>query len=159
MAPATGSHLFRQARQALGLRHLLADEDDAYRRFVEHTEAIMSEEQQIYWQSRADAGRQARKARGRNWKRTGHEVVQNACLGPDRLRVTNRKAMQTLGLILLTAAPAATAANVDVGAMFERAELAGRVGIARKTKLVDGSGCAGPGEVIITVIKGEGKGD
>jgi Protein of unknown function (DUF4231) len=38
----------------------LANEDEAYRRFVENTEAIMAEEQQIYWQSRADAGRQAK---------------------------------------------------------------------------------------------------
>lgn len=31
----------------------VADEDEAYRRFVENTEAIIAEEQQIYWQSRA----------------------------------------------------------------------------------------------------------
>jgi hypothetical protein len=37
----------------------LADEDEAYRRFVENTEAILAEEQQIYWQARADGGRQA----------------------------------------------------------------------------------------------------
>jgi Protein of unknown function (DUF4231) len=34
----------------------LADEDEAYRWFVENIEAIIAEEQQIYWQSRADTG-------------------------------------------------------------------------------------------------------
>jgi hypothetical protein len=48
------------------------------------------------------------------------------------------------------------AAEVDVGALFERAEAAGRVGVARKTVLVDGRP-AKPGEVVVTVIKGEGK--
>jgi hypothetical protein len=32
----------------------VADEDAAYRRFVENTEAIIAEEQQIYWKSRTD---------------------------------------------------------------------------------------------------------
>ena len=36
----------------------LADEDEAHRRFVESTEFIIAEEQQIYWQSRADTGRE-----------------------------------------------------------------------------------------------------
>ena len=31
----------------------IADEDEAYRRFVETTEAVIAEEQQLYWQSRA----------------------------------------------------------------------------------------------------------
>jgi hypothetical protein len=35
----------------------LADEDEAYRRLVENTEAIIAEEQQIYWQSRAESER------------------------------------------------------------------------------------------------------
>ena len=55
----------------------------------------------------------------------------------------------------LAAAPA-LAAEVDVGALFDRAEAAGRVGVARKTALVDGR-AARPGEIVVTVIKGEGK--
>jgi hypothetical protein len=35
----------------------LTDEDEAYRRFVENTEGIIAQEQQIYWQTRADTGR------------------------------------------------------------------------------------------------------
>jgi hypothetical protein len=35
----------------------LADEDEAYRRLVENTEAIIAEEQQIYWHSRAESER------------------------------------------------------------------------------------------------------
>lgn len=44
----------------------------------------------------------------------------------------------------------------DVHALFDAAEAAGRVGVARKTKLVDGRP-AKPGEIVVTVIKGEGK--
>ena len=36
----------------------LGNEDEAYRRFVENTESIIAEEQQIYWQSRADTSRE-----------------------------------------------------------------------------------------------------
>jgi hypothetical protein len=53
------------------------------------------------------------------------------------------------------ARPAALAA-IDVGALFNQAEAAERVGIARKTKLVDGRP-ARPGEIIVTIIKREGK--
>ncbi|HMR32889.1 MAG TPA: hypothetical protein PKA13_16410 [Geminicoccaceae bacterium] len=49
-----------------------------------------------------------------------------------------------------------SAAEVDVGALFDRAEAAGQVGVARKTRLVDGR-AAKPGEIVVTVIKGEGK--
>jgi hypothetical protein len=59
------------------------------------------------------------------------------------------------GLALQVAMPAAIGADIDVGVLFAQAEAAGRVGIARKTKLVDGRS-ARPGEIIVTVIKGEG---
>jgi hypothetical protein len=66
-------------------------------------------------------------------------------------------AFSSFGLVLLLAwMPAATARDIDVGALFAKAEAAGGVGIARKTKLVDGRP-ARPGEVIVTVIKGEGQ--
>lgn len=44
----------------------------------------------------------------------------------------------------------------DVHALFAAAEAAGRVGIARKTRAVDARP-ARPGEVVITVIKDEGR--
>lgn len=69
--------------------------------------------------------------------------------------VRKGKVILGLGLVLLSL-PAALAADVDIGALFDQAEAAGRVGVARKTKLVDGRS-ADPGEVIVTVIKGEGK--
>ncbi len=37
----------------------VASEDEAYRRLVETTEAIVAEEQQLYWQSRTDTDRKA----------------------------------------------------------------------------------------------------
>jgi hypothetical protein len=46
--------------------------------------------------------------------------------------------------------------QVDVQAMFAEAEREGRVGLARKTKPVDVRP-AHPGEVVVTVIAGEGK--
>ncbi|MFO1048099.1 MAG: hypothetical protein U1E52_09405 [Geminicoccaceae bacterium] len=51
---------------------------------------------------------------------------------------------------------AAHAAEVDVQALFARAQAEGRVGAARKTKTVDVRP-ARPGEVVVTVIAGEGK--
>ena len=63
--------------------------------------------------------------------------------------------MLAVGLALRLSTLAALAADVDVGTLFDQAEAAGRVGIARKTKLVDGRP-ARPGEIIITLIKGEG---
>jgi hypothetical protein len=45
---------------------------------------------------------------------------------------------------------------MDVHALFETAEREGRVGVARKSKLVDAR-AAVPGEVIVTLILGEGK--
>lgn len=71
--------------------------------------------------------------------------------------MARRKGKVILGFALaLLSLPAAHAADLDIGALFDRAEAAGRVGIARKTKLVDGRS-AHPGEVIVTIIKGEGK--
>src|SRR3954465_11795628 len=49
-----------------------------------------------------------------------------------------------------------TAAEVDIHALFARAELDGRVGTARKTLPVDARS-ATPGEVVVSVIAGEGK--
>ena len=48
------------------------------------------------------------------------------------------------------------AAQTDVHAMFDQAERDGRVGLARKTEPVDVR-AAQPGEVVVTVIAGEGK--
>jgi hypothetical protein len=48
------------------------------------------------------------------------------------------------------------AAQVDVQAMFADAEQQGRVGLARKTQPVDVR-AAKAGEVIVTIIAGEGK--
>ena len=45
---------------------------------------------------------------------------------------------------------------MDVHALFDTAELEGRVGVARKSKLVDAR-AAIPGEVIVTEILGEGR--
>ena len=46
--------------------------------------------------------------------------------------------------------------KADLPAMFAAAEKEGRVGVARKTKAVDVRP-AKPGEIVVTVIKGEGK--
>jgi hypothetical protein len=47
-------------------------------------------------------------------------------------------------------------ATIDPDVLFTRAEPVPAVGIARKTKLVDARAAA-PGEIIVTVIAGEGK--
>ena len=47
-------------------------------------------------------------------------------------------------------------AQIDVHAMFDQAERDAQVGIARKTRPVDVRP-ANPGEVVVTVIAGEGK--
>ena len=57
---------------------------------------------------------------------------------------------------LLALACGAQAAQSDVHAMFDQAERDGRVGLARKTMPVDVRP-ARPGEVVVTVIAGEGK--
>ena len=46
--------------------------------------------------------------------------------------------------------------SMDIQAFFQKARDAGRDGLARKTKIVDVR-ASKPGEVIVTVIKGEGK--
>jgi hypothetical protein len=65
-------------------------------------------------------------------------------------------ALWSFCLFLLLSMSATSAADTNVGALFDQAEAVGRVGVARKTKLVDGRP-ARPGEIIVTVIKGEGK--
>lgn len=68
--------------------------------------------------------------------------------------------MSRLGFMLAAMLATATAwpawAETDVHAMFTEAEQQNRVGLARKTLPVDGR-AAEPGEVIVTVIAGEGK--
>jgi hypothetical protein len=69
--------------------------------------------------------------------------------------------MTRLGFMLLVVLAAATAAahpapEVDVHAMFTEAEQQGRIGLARKTMPVDVR-AARPGEVVVTVIAGEGE--
>ena len=51
---------------------------------------------------------------------------------------------------------AQAAAQIDVQAMFDQAERDARVGIARKSRPVDVRR-ADPGEVVVTIIAGEGK--
>ena len=62
----------------------------------------------------------------------------------------------TAACLTMAALMSAHAAEVDLQALFARAELDGRVGTARKTKPVDARP-AEPGEVVVTVIAGEGK--
>ena len=70
--------------------------------------------------------------------------------------------MSRWGCVLLVMSAAATAwsgplaAQADVHAMFAEAERHGHTGLARKTKPVDVR-AARPGEVVVTVIAGEGK--
>ncbi len=59
-------------------------------------------------------------------------------------------------LALAPAGAVLAAAAADVHAMFEQAEREARVGLARKTMPVDVRP-AEPGEVVVTVIAGEGK--
>jgi hypothetical protein len=61
-----------------------------------------------------------------------------------------------LAAALALAWGASAAAQTDVHAMFDQAERDGRVGLARKTRPVDVR-AAQPGEVVVTVITGEGK--
>lgn len=64
--------------------------------------------------------------------------------------------LSSLGLALLFDIAPANAADVDVGVLFDQAEANGQVGVARKTRLVDGRP-ARPGEIVVTTIRGEGK--
>jgi hypothetical protein len=61
-----------------------------------------------------------------------------------------------LAAVLALAWGAPAAAQTDVHAMFDQAEREARVGLARKTMPVDGRP-AEPGEIVVTVIAGEGK--
>ncbi|MGD9508529.1 MAG: hypothetical protein AB7I59_00305 [Geminicoccaceae bacterium] len=65
-------------------------------------------------------------------------------------RITSAACLTMVGIL------AAHAAEVDVQALFAKAEADGRVGAARKTKPVDARP-AKPGEIIVTIIAGEGK--
>ena len=67
----------------------------------------------------------------------------------------NRSAALALSLTLAAAVGAARAQEVDIVAIFAKADQDKRVGIAKKTKPVDAR-LAKPGEVIVTVILGEG---
>ena len=64
--------------------------------------------------------------------------------------------LMTAACLTMATLIAAQAAEVDVQALFARAEQDGRVGTARKTMPVDVRP-ATPGEVVVSVIKGEGK--
>lgn len=57
---------------------------------------------------------------------------------------------------VLPSRPSVADPHVDLSALFAAAERDGRVGVARKTKTVDVRR-AKPGEIVVTVIKGEGK--
>lgn len=67
-----------------------------------------------------------------------------------------RAVLSSLAFVLLLSTSAVTRAEVDIGALFDQAESTGLVGVARKTRLVDGRP-AQPGEIVITTILGEGK--
>lgn len=68
----------------------------------------------------------------------------------------SRLVLSSLPLVLLLGAAEAWGADVDVGALFDQAEASDRVGVARKTRLVDGRP-ARLGEIVVTTIRGEGK--
>ena len=61
-----------------------------------------------------------------------------------------------LAAVLVLAWSAPSVAQTDVHAMFDQAEREARVGLARKTRPVDVRPAA-PGEIVVTVIAGEGK--
>lgn len=66
------------------------------------------------------------------------------------------KAVMTSACLTMAMMMSAHAAEVDVQALFAKAELDGRVGTARKTQPVDARP-AEPGEIVVSIIKGEGK--
>jgi hypothetical protein len=70
--------------------------------------------------------------------------------------MTSRLVIFGLGVVLLLGFSEATGTEVDVAALFDQAEANGEVGVARKTRLVDGRP-ARPGEIVVTTIRGEGK--
>lgn len=61
-----------------------------------------------------------------------------------------------LAVVLALAWGVPSVAETDVHAMFDAAERDGRVGLARKTRPVDVRP-ARPGEIVVTIIAGEGK--
>lgn len=67
-----------------------------------------------------------------------------------------RRAANRFVLAACLAATSAVAQSIDVAPLFAQAEQAGRVGLARKTQLVDARP-ATLGEVVVTIIAGEGK--
>jgi hypothetical protein len=73
-------------------------------------------------------------------------------LASNRREGALRALMAVVAVIVAACAPAV---HTDVHAMFDQAESENRVGIARKTKPVDVRPAA-PGEVVVTVIAGEG---
>ncbi len=62
----------------------------------------------------------------------------------------------TAACLTMATITSAHATQVDVQALFAKAEADGRVGAARKTKPVDVR-AATPGEIVVTIIAGEGK--
>ena len=62
----------------------------------------------------------------------------------------------TAACLTMATITSAHATQVDVQALFAKAEADGRVGAARKTKPVDVR-AATPGEIVVSIIKGEGK--
>lgn len=67
-----------------------------------------------------------------------------------------RLAATAIAVVIGVTLPAWGENTVDVEALFARAERDGRVGVARKSKPVDAR-TAVPGEIVVTVIAGEGK--
>ncbi len=61
-----------------------------------------------------------------------------------------------VGLTVCSLAPAHADRRENVAELFAQAQLEGRVGVARKTKPVDVR-LARPGEIVVTIIAGEGK--
>ncbi len=60
------------------------------------------------------------------------------------------------GLLMADAAPAGSLTLASMDVAFANAEREGRVGLARKVKPVDARPAV-PGEIIVTIIKGEGE--
>ena len=71
----------------------------------------------------------------------------------------NRPVLLSLSALFLCSLPlvstSALAETVDAVALFAKAKADGQVGLARKTKPVDAR-AAQPGEIVVTMIKGEG---
>ncbi len=67
-----------------------------------------------------------------------------------------RRASRFLVLAAGLAAAPAGAQSIDIAPLFAQAEQTGRVGLARKTQLVDARPAV-PGEIVVTIISGEGK--